>query len=143
MDKKWSSCWNGRICKRLEAIQIVLVQKNGAAPGNVAGIVSTVGTGFVNRPEIALPENPVSNGSTGSNGTSGSTGSTGANKNDVTRYSYEIVPLLEPFNEYFYVKTNNPDVSYVRFEDKTVSIRPEKELILSRRPGDFRCQIRE
>ena len=107
--------------KRLEAIQIVLVQKNGAAPGNVAGIVSTVGTGFVNRPEIALPENPVSNGSTGSNGTSGSTGgsgSTGTNNNDVTRYSYEIVPLLEPFNEYFYVKTDNPDVSYVRFEDK-------------------------
>ena len=37
--------------KRLEAIQIVLVQKNGAAPGNVAGIVSTVGTvaeGWIN-----------------------------------------------------------------------------------------------
>ena len=132
--------------KRLEAIQIVLVQKNGAAPGNVAGIVSTVGTGFVNRPEIALPENPVSNGSTGSNGTSGSTGSTGANKNDVTRYSYEIVPLLEPFNEYFYVKTNNPDVSYVRFEDKNSKYKAGKGAYLiptTRRFFDVKYENKE
>lgn len=132
--------------KRLEAIQIVLVQKNGAAPGNVAGIVSTVGTGFVNRPEIALPENPVSNGSTGSTGTSGSTGSTGTNKNDVTRYSYEIVPLLEPFNEYFYVKTNNPDVSYVRFEDKNSKYKAGKGAYLiptTRRFFDVKYENKE
>ena len=100
----------------------------------------------MNRPEIALPENPVSNGSTGSTGTSGSTGSTGANKNDVTRYSYEIVPLLEPFNEYFYVKTNNPDVSYVRFEDKNSKYKAGKGAYLiptTRRFFDVKYENKE
>ena len=27
---------------------------------------------------------------------------------DALQYSYEIYPLIEPFNEYFYVKTDNP-----------------------------------
>ena len=33
-------------------------------------------------------------------------------------YSYEIVPLLAPFNEYFLVKTENPDPTSFRFKDK-------------------------
>ena len=33
-------------------------------------------------------------------------------------YSYEITPLLPPFNEYFYVKTDNPDPYSFRFLDK-------------------------
>lgn len=38
--------------------------------------------------------------------------------NDVTKYTYEITPLLAPFNDYFYVKTDNPDPSCIRFVDK-------------------------
>lgn len=33
-------------------------------------------------------------------------------------YSYEIIPLLPPFNHYFYVKTEDPDPSDIRFMDK-------------------------
>ena len=33
-------------------------------------------------------------------------------------YSYEIVPLLAPFNEYFLVKTEKPDPTSFRFKDK-------------------------
>ena len=32
-------------------------------------------------------------------------------------YTYEITPLLAPFNEYFYVKTDNPDPYSFRFVD--------------------------
>lgn len=34
-------------------------------------------------------------------------------------YAYEITPLLAPFDEYFYVKTENPDPSNIRFVDKS------------------------
>ncbi|MCI8280855.1 MAG: hypothetical protein HFI76_03960 [Lachnospiraceae bacterium] len=34
-------------------------------------------------------------------------------------YTYEITPLLPPFNSYFYVKTNNPDPASFRFVDKS------------------------
>lgn len=34
-------------------------------------------------------------------------------------YSYEITPLLEPFNEYFFVKTDNPDPTSFRFVDRS------------------------
>ena len=34
-------------------------------------------------------------------------------------YSYTITPLLAPFNEYFFVKTDNPDPTSFRFVDKT------------------------
>lgn len=33
-------------------------------------------------------------------------------------YTYSITPLLAPFDEYFYVKTDNPDPSNIRFVDK-------------------------
>ena len=33
-------------------------------------------------------------------------------------YSYEIIPLLEPFNQYFFVKTDNPDPDSFSFVDK-------------------------
>ncbi len=35
------------------------------------------------------------------------------------QYTYEVLPLLSPFNEYFFVKTNNPDPASFRFTDKT------------------------
>ena len=37
----------------------------------------------------------------------------------VTDYSYTVTPLLEPFNEYFFVKTDNPDPCSFRFIDKS------------------------
>ncbi|MCR5293130.1 MAG: S-layer homology domain-containing protein [Eubacterium sp.] len=33
-------------------------------------------------------------------------------------YSYEIIPILPPFNEYFYIKTENPDPDSFCFIDK-------------------------
>ena len=41
---------------------------------------------------------------------------TGAGKT-VTNYSYEIKPLLAPFNTFFFVKTDNPDPTSFRFVD--------------------------
>ena len=42
-------------------------------------------------------------------------GSSGKRAED---YTYSITPLLEPFNEYFFVKTDNPDPHSFRFADK-------------------------
>lgn len=36
---------------------------------------------------------------------------------DPLQYTYEIIPLLEPFNEYFYIKTDNPHPESFRFAD--------------------------
>ncbi len=36
-----------------------------------------------------------------------------------TQYTYEITPLLEPFNEYFFVRTDNPNPESFRFIDKS------------------------
>ena len=36
---------------------------------------------------------------------------------DVTPYSYEVIPLLEPFNEWYYIMTDNPDPSTFAFKD--------------------------
>ncbi|MBP5654714.1 MAG: S-layer homology domain-containing protein [Clostridiales bacterium] len=35
-----------------------------------------------------------------------------------TDYSYEIIPMVEPFNNYFFVKTDNPDPDTFCFVDK-------------------------
>ena len=37
---------------------------------------------------------------------------------DPLDYTYEIYPLVEPFNEYFYVRTDNPNPESFRFSDK-------------------------
>lgn len=36
-----------------------------------------------------------------------------------TDYSYTVTPVLAPFNIYLFVKTDNPDVSNIRFMDKS------------------------
>ena len=36
---------------------------------------------------------------------------------DATKYSYELIPLLEPFNQYYFIKTDNPDPDSFRFID--------------------------
>ena len=38
---------------------------------------------------------------------------------EVAQYSYKITPLLQPFNEYFFVKTDNPDPRSFQFIDQT------------------------
>ncbi len=42
-----------------------------------------------------------------------------ANSKSVTDYTYKITPILEPFNEYFFVQTDNPDPTSFRFADKS------------------------
>ncbi|MBR4626980.1 MAG: dockerin type I repeat-containing protein [Ruminococcus sp.] len=37
---------------------------------------------------------------------------------DALQYTYEIYPLAAPFNEYFYVRTENPNPESFRFSDK-------------------------
>ena len=42
-----------------------------------------------------------------------------AKNKSVTAYTYTITPILSPFNEYFFVKTDNPDPTSFRFADKS------------------------
>ncbi len=39
-------------------------------------------------------------------------------KTGAERYSYEVIPLMAPFNSYFYIKTDNPDPDSFRFVDE-------------------------
>ena len=45
---------------------------------------------------------------------------TGKNKKDtnVEKYFYEVIPLMAPFNSFFYIKTDNPDPDSFQFVDK-------------------------
>lgn len=48
---------------------------------------------------------------------------TSVNKDDIEKieeegYSYEVIPLMAPFNSYFYIKTDNPDPDSFRFVDE-------------------------
>ena len=38
---------------------------------------------------------------------------------EVAQYSYKITPLLQPFNDYFFVETDNPNPKSFRFIDQT------------------------
>ena len=42
-----------------------------------------------------------------------------AKEKGVTDYTYAVTPVLSPFNEYFYVKTDNPDPFSFRFVDNS------------------------
>jgi len=59
------------------------------------------------------------------------------NPADVTKYSYEIIPLLAPFNDYYYVKTDNPYPGYIRFVDKDSKYYTDDE-----KSSDAPCAIR-
>ncbi|MGN0390122.1 MAG: hypothetical protein ACI4L2_04850 [Wujia sp.] len=105
--------------KRLEAIQIVLVTKNAGKPGTVGGVDSGKAVGFVNKPGTPMPDNPYnpSNNASGNN-TNSQNEDEKVYLTDVTQYSYEIIPLLPPFNEYYYVKTDNPNPDSFIFYDE-------------------------
>lgn len=51
-------------------------------------------------------------------------------------YSYEIVPFLEPFNEYFYIKTENPNPDNFRFVDKH-SIYSDESMIIKNKTTKY------
>ncbi len=42
-----------------------------------------------------------------------------AAETDAAAYTYTVTPILSPFNEYFFVKTDNPDPESFRFADKS------------------------
>lgn len=42
------------------------------------------------------------------------------------KYSYEVIPMISPFNNYFYIKTDNPDPDSFRLVDKK-SVYVEKD----------------
>lgn len=44
---------------------------------------------------------------------------------NVEKYSYEVLPLMAPFNEYFYIKTDNPDPDSFQFVDEKVKYARE------------------
>ena len=45
-------------------------------------------------------------------------------------YSYTITPLLAPFNQYFFVQTDNPDPLSFRFTDKSTKYDEEEQSII-------------
>ena len=44
---------------------------------------------------------------------------------EASKYTYEIIPLMAPFNSYFYIKTNNPDPDSFRFVDEVTKYADE------------------
>lgn len=50
---------------------------------------------------------------------SASADTSSAKSKSVTDYTYTVTPILSPFNEYFFVKTDNPDPTSFRFADKS------------------------
>ena len=62
---------------------------------------------------------------------SAATEETALAKASATGYSYTITPLLAPFNEYFFVKTDNPDPTSFRFVDKTSAYIEDEPSVIS------------
>ena len=54
-----------------------------------------------------------------------------ANNESVTDYNYKITPILEPFNEYFFVETDNPDPTSFRFADKSSVYSEESTIVFN------------
>ncbi|MBQ9198848.1 MAG: hypothetical protein IJ141_01535 [Lachnospiraceae bacterium] len=55
---------------------------------------------------------------------------------DASQYTYEVIPLLEPFNQYFYIKTDNPDPHSFMFVDKDTIYSDEEAGIRPLYPGN-------
>ena len=49
---------------------------------------------------------------------------------NAAEYSYTITPLLAPFNQYFFVQTDNPDPLSFRFTDKSTKYDEEEQSII-------------
>ncbi len=50
----------------------------------------------------------------------------------ILKYKYEIIPLLAPFNEYFYIKTNNPDPDSFKFVDESTKYDESGSITVSK-----------
>ena len=88
----------------------------------------------------AETEKKRAEGNDGRNGTSGSGDKTKKDEKDEEGYAltygdygYSVIPMLPPFNDFFYIKTDNPDPDSFNFidestvySDKTGSISPIK-----------------
>jgi len=48
-------------------------------------------------------------------------------KAEAKGYSYEVIPLMAPFNSYFYIKTDNPDPDSFRFVDENTKYADKGE----------------
>ncbi len=58
------------------------------------------------------------------------------NKNSaetISKYKYEVIPLMEPFNSYYYLKTDNPDPNSFRFVDKDTVYAENGEIVLNKK----------
>ncbi len=71
--------------------------------------------------------NGNSGNDSGNNGNENGGNSSGNSGNVVASYSYEIIPLLEPFSSYFYIKTDNPDPNSFSFIDEDTKYASEGE----------------
>ena len=83
-------------------------EDNGWYPKNQMLKIDGVNYWFDSAGYLDMDKSPNNNGS-------------GGNKDsniDVTAYSYKVTPLLPPFNEYFFIETDNPDYESFRLVDK-------------------------
>lgn len=80
-------------------------------------------TSAVTKLKSKYSKNPGGNSgdSENSGGGSGGTGDQEEPESPTVEYSYTVTPLLMPFNEFFYVQTQDPDPSDIRFVDKSSS----------------------
>ena len=99
-------------------------RKSDGSSGSNTGMGDTSGNGSGNG--SGSGSGGSGNGSGGSGGNSGGTAPTKMNSDgrsydgvttDATQYSYEVIPMMAPFNTFFYVKTDNPDPDSFRFYD--------------------------
>ena len=91
---------------------------NGAAGGSTDGGGSAGGNGNGTTDGSGSGTTDGSGNGDGTTDGSGNGDGSSSDVNPVTAYSYEVIPLLEPFADYFYIKTDNPDPNTFRFVDE-------------------------
>lgn len=64
-----------------------------------------------------------------------------AKEKGVADYTYTITPLLSPFNEYFFVKTDNPDPTSFRFADKSSKYSEDSTITFDWDDWDEKVQL--
>ena len=96
-------------CKKLKTINFSAAKKLKSVPANA----------FKNTKVKKLPGQKKTESTTAKTET----------KKDITQYSYEVIPMLKPFNEFFYIKTNNPDPDSFRFADKSSKYSKEATIV--------------
>ena len=107
-------------------------RKSDGSSGSNTGMGDTSGNGSGNDSSGSGSGN--GSGGNGSGGNSGGTAPTKMNSDgrsydgvttDATQYSYEVIPMMAPFNTFFYVKTDNPDPDSFRFYDHSTKYKSD------------------